>query len=58
MERLNKFTAWAMIIVCVVYYLVGGSKALVAVVSAINFVVTILNIRKEFKNKEYEKENL
>lgn len=54
MERLNKFTAWAMIIVCVVYYLVGGSKTLVAVVSAINFVVTIINIRKEFKNKEYE----
>ena len=53
MDRLNKFTAWAMIIVCVVYYLVGGSKALVAVVSAINFVVTIFNIRKEFKNKEY-----
>ena len=53
MDRLNKFTAWAMIIVCVVYYLVGGSKALVAVVSAINFLVTILNVRKEFKNKEY-----
>ena len=53
MDRLNKFTAWAMIIVCVVYYLVGGSKTLVAVVSAINFVVTIYNIRKEFKNKEY-----
>ena len=53
MKRLNKFTAWSMIIVCVVYYLVGGSKTLVAVVSAINFVVTIFNIRKEFKNKEY-----
>ena len=53
MERLNKFTAWSMTIVCVVYYLVGGSKTLVAVVSAINFVVTILNVRKEFKNKEY-----
>lgn len=53
MDRLNKFTAWAMIIVCVVYYLVGGSKTLVAVVSAINFVVTIYNIRNEFKNKEY-----
>ena len=53
MERLNKFTAWAMIIVCVVYYLVGGSKTLVAVVSAINFVVTIYNIINEFKNKEY-----
>ena len=53
MDRLNKFTAWAMIIVCVVYYLVGGSKMLVAVVSAINFVVTIYNIRNEFKNKEY-----
>ena len=53
MERLNKFTALAMIIVCVVYYLVGGSKTLVAVVSAINFVVTIYNIINEFKNKEY-----
>ena len=53
MERLNKFTALAMIIVCVVYYLVGGSKTLVAVVSAINLLVTIFNIRKEFKNKEY-----
>ena len=53
MDRLNKFTAWAMIIVCVVYYLVGGSKALVVVVSAINLVITIFNIRKEFKNKEY-----
>ena len=53
MERLNKFTALAMIIVCVVYYLVGGSKTLVAVVSAINLVITIFNIRNEFKNKEY-----
>lgn len=53
MERLNKFTAWSMIIVCVVYYLAGGSKTLVAVVSAINLVITIFNIRNEFKNKEY-----
>ena len=53
MERLNKFTAWAMIIACVVYYLAGGSKMLVAVVSAINLVITIFNIRNEFKNKEY-----
>ena len=51
MERLNKFTAWAMIIACVVYYLVGGSETLVAVVSAINLVITIFNIRNEFKNK-------
>lgn len=50
---MNKFTAWAMIIVCVVYYLVGCSKTLVAVVSAINLVITIFNIRNEFKNKEY-----
>ena len=51
MERLNKFTVWAMIFAFTVYTLTGFGMIITAIIAIINFFVTMINLNNNFLKK-------